>query len=294
MRALSLTSRKLPYAIAGVVALCASAVAGGQTSVPTGTVVGIVTASGANAQTIKAAHVLVQMWRVDPTSSAVRDSACNAWLADKVVWLQANEELESPSGMNLAGTQLGRDVEILHSLYALRRDTVRSADDGTYTFTDVPPGAYTVIADTYAGDKFLQWNAAVGVLPKFTTRADLGADIVAENQYCVLSNEDSTAGKIYELKDLDRLIQPVGALGVGSQDYPVVHNGRLEVAFVVNENGIPDLETVTVKSSNNSFTVAAARDFVGRMRFSVPTVHGRPVKVRTGFVVQSVMQIRSR
>jgi len=293
MRVLSLTSRKLPYAIAGVAALCASAVARGQTSAPTGNVVGVVTASGANAQTIKAAHVLVQMWRVDARSSAVRDSACNAWLADKTAWLQATEELESPSGMSLAGTPAGQDVQILRSLYALRRDTVRSADDGTYTFTDVPPGAYTVVADTYAGDKFLQWNADVGVLPKFTTRADLGPASLAENQYCALASEDSAPAKIYDPKDLDRPIKPIGPPDAAGNDFPVVRDGSLVIAFVVNENGTPDLETVTIKSSTMPFSVADARNFVAKIRFTSPTVHGRPVKVRSGFVIRSIIKSRS-
>ncbi|HWG32858.1 MAG TPA: carboxypeptidase-like regulatory domain-containing protein [Gemmatimonadaceae bacterium] len=292
---MSLTSRKLPYAIAAVVALCTGAVAGGQTSAPTGSVVGVVTAGGANAQTIKAAHVLVQMWRADATSNAVRDSACNAWLADKVVWLQANEELESPSGMNLTGTQLGRDVEILHSLYALRRDTVRSADDGTYTFTDVPPGAYTVTADTYAGDKFLQWNADVGVLPKFTTHADLGAGIVAENQYCTLANAGPAPAEIYETKDLDRPITPIGPPDPSGNDFPVIRDGSVAIAFVVDELGIPDLQTVTIKRSTIPLSLADARNIVAKLRFTVPTVHGRPVKVRSGLGIgiRSVMERRA-
>jgi len=275
-------------------ALSASGMADGQTSVSTGgRVVGVVTASGPNAETIKAAHVLVQMWRADAITSAVRDSACNAWLADKTAWLQATEELESPSGMSLTGTHAGQDVEILHSLYALRRDTVRSGDDGTYTFADVPPGAYTVVADTYAGDKFLQWNADVGVLPKFTTRADLGASSLAENQYCPVAGEDSAAAKIYEPKDLDQPIKPIGPPDAASNDFPVVRNGALEIDFVVNENGIPDLQTVTIKSSTMPFSVADARNLVAKIRFTSPTVHGRPVKVRSGFVIRSIIQSHS-
>lgn len=279
----------LQICAAALIASCPGITAAAQSPAANGRVDGVVTATGPNAQTIKAAHVLVQMWRADATTSAARDSACSAWLADKNAWLQATEEVESPSGVSLTGTRVGQDVNILHSLYALRSDTVRTGDDGAFTFADVPPGAYTVVAETFAGDKFLQWNADVGVLPKFTTRADLGANSLAENQYCAQSSADSADGRIYDSKDLDQPLRPLGRYGSGSQEYPVVHGGRLEVSYVVNENGVPDLETVTVKSTGANFSVAEAREFVSKLRFSPPTVHGRPVKARDGFVVQAIM-----
>lgn len=140
--------------------------------VRTGSVTGRVTAQGPKGETIKAAKVLVQLWTTDGTTSAARDAACSAWLSDKTVWLQAKQEIESPSEMNLAGTPVGHDVELLHSLMALRRDTARTNSDGDFTFNKVPFGAYTVEAEVYANDKFVQWSKDVGVIPGAAARAD--------------------------------------------------------------------------------------------------------------------------
>ncbi|MDQ6737951.1 MAG: hypothetical protein M3Z30_09660, partial [Gemmatimonadota bacterium] len=108
-----------------------------------GTVTGQVTAKGANGETLNAANVLVQLWSLDEATSAARESACAAWLSDKSAWLQARQEVEYPSGMDLTGTPVGHDVSLIRSLMTLRRDTVRSDAKGNFSFNKVPFGAYT-------------------------------------------------------------------------------------------------------------------------------------------------------
>lgn len=95
-----------------------------------GTVSGQVTATGAHGETIDAGNVLVQLWSLDEATSAAREAACSARLADKSSWLQARQEVEYPSGMDLSGTPVGNDVALIRTLMGLRRDTVRSDAKG--------------------------------------------------------------------------------------------------------------------------------------------------------------------
>ncbi|MFI5239840.1 MAG: hypothetical protein ACHQQP_08515, partial [Gemmatimonadales bacterium] len=119
-----------------VLAFAGPATLGGQTT--GGSVSGHITASGANGATIKGANVLVTLWTTDATTEAKRDSACAMWLADKTIWMQAKGEAESPSGVNWTGTAVGNDLNMLNSLLALRRDTVRADAEGAYSFASVP------------------------------------------------------------------------------------------------------------------------------------------------------------
>lgn len=162
--------------------------AGAQTpGVPTGSVRGVVTATTTSGDTVGASGVLVSLWTTDATTEALRDSACATWLADKTTWLQARQELATPSGIDWTGTKMAKDVSLLTALLALRRDTTRTNADGEFAFVDVPLGAYTVEAETFATNQFLQWNRDVAAIPYIVTMVRLDPGTLAENQYCSTS-----------------------------------------------------------------------------------------------------------
>jgi len=250
---------------------------------PAGTVTGTVTAVGANGQTIKAANVLISLWTTDATTEAKRDSACAMWIADKTVWMQAKSEAESPSGVNLAGTALGNDVAELNSLLALRRDTVRSDANGDFTFASLPFGAYTIEAETFANNKFLQWSKDVPVIPGRKTHVDLNASTLAENQYCPSPQGGAGSDQVYNARDLDAPLRILsGGVDASQSD---AQNGTVTIDFVVDANGVPDQSTVVVKSTTGASVAAdAARTIVSSLRYSKPTVKGNAVRAEIEYV----------
>jgi hypothetical protein len=254
-----------------------------------------VTAAGAKGDTIRVANALVQLWTTDATTTALRDSACTAWLADKTVWLQAREELDAPSGMSIADTPLGRDVDLLHSLVAVRRDTVRTSADGSFTFRNVSVGAYTVEAEVFANDKFLQWSSDAGVIPREKVHVSLDPSVLAENQYCAASTASPSAQstKIYDIKDLDRPLVPIDARAFDPSDIPIVPEGSFVIDFVVDERGFPDLATTRVESASYAFSAADARNVIANLRFEPPTVHGKRVRVLNKLAIGVTISSRS-
>jgi len=109
------------------------------------------------------------------------------WLADKTTWLQARQELASPSGIDWTGTKMSQDLKLLTELTALRRDTTHTNANGEFAFNDVPIGAYTVEAEAFATNRFLQWNRDVAAIPYVVTMVRLDPSTLAENQYCSTS-----------------------------------------------------------------------------------------------------------
>ncbi len=251
-----------------------------------GSVAGVVSANGPNNQTIKLANVLVQLWSTDERTAAARDAACAAWLSDKSVWLQAKQEFEYPSTMPLAGTPVGHDVDVLRTLMALRRDTVRTDADGGFTFQKVPFGAYTVEAEAVANDKFVQWAKDVGVIPALPARVDLGAESVVENQYCSLSAPAAGVEQIYETGSLDRPLLLMSHRNVDISETPSLRNSSrpIKISFVVGEDGIPDLSSVRV--TQGGLPDDEARKLVAANTYAPPTVHGKSVKARTELGLQ--------
>lgn len=162
--------------------------AGAQTpGVPTGTVRGVVTATTVSGDTVGASGVMVSLWTTDATTEAMRDSACATWLADKTTWLQARQELATPSGIDWTATKMAKDLSLLTELMALRRDTTRTNGNGEFAFADVPLGAYTVEAETFATNQFLQWNRDIAAIPFVVTVVRLDPGTLTENQYCSTS-----------------------------------------------------------------------------------------------------------
>jgi|GEM_PF-1770292 len=267
----------------GCAAVLAAAPAVARAQMPAGTVTGTVTAVGANGQTIKAANVLISLWTTDATTEAKRDSACAMWIADKTVWMQAKSEAESPSGVNLAGTALGNDVAELNSLLALRRDTVRSDANGDFTFASLPFGAYTIEAETFANNKFLQWSKDVPVIPGRKTHVDLNAGTLAENQYCPSPQGGAGSDQVYNARDLDAPLRILsGGVDASQSD---AQNGTVTIDFVVDANGVPDQSTVVVKSTTGASVAAdAARTIVSSLRYSKPTVKGNAVRAEIEYV----------
>lgn len=267
----------------GCAAVLAAAPAVARAQMPASTVTGTVTAVGANGQTIKAANVLISLWTTDATTEAKRDSACAMWIADKTVWMQAKSEAESPSGVNLAGTALGNDVAELNSLLALRRDTVRSDANGDFTFASLPFGAYTIEAETFANNKFLQWSKDVPVIPGRKTHVDLNASTLAENQYCPSPQGGAGSDQVYNARDLDAPLRILsGGVDASQSD---AQNGTVTIDFVVDANGVPDQSTVVVKSTTGASVAAdAARTIVSSLRYSKPTVKGNAVRAEIEYV----------
>ncbi|MEO7041631.1 MAG: hypothetical protein ABI035_05155 [Gemmatimonadaceae bacterium] len=273
---------------ATIVSLCCATllaavpnVAEGQ--MPAGSVTGAVTAPGANGQTIKGANVLVTLWTTDATTEAKRDSACAMWLANKTIWMQAKGEAESPSGVNWTGTAVGNDLRALNSLLALRRDTVRSNENGEFTFASVPFGAYTIEAETFASNKFLQWTKDAPVIPGRKTRVDLDASTLAENQYCPTPDGGVGSDQSYNTSDLDAPLKILS--GAVDASPSATQNGTVTIDFVVDASGVPDPSTVVVNSTTGApVTADAARDIVAKLRYSKPTVKGKPVRVKAEYV----------
>ena len=176
--------------VAGIVLVTATraTVVGAQTpTAPSGTVRGVVTAATMSGDTVGASDVMVSLWTTDATTEALRESACATWLADKTTWLQARQELASPSGINWSGTKMAQDLKLLTELMSLRRDTTRTDASGGFTFNDVPLGAYTVEAEAFATNRFLQWNRDIASIPYVVTMVRLDPSTLAENQYCSTS-----------------------------------------------------------------------------------------------------------
>ncbi|MEO9225381.1 MAG: energy transducer TonB [Gemmatimonadaceae bacterium] len=259
--------------------------AGAQAGMPAGTVNGVITAKGANGATVKGANVLVQLWTTDATTEAKRDTACAMWLANKTVWMQAKGEAESPSGVNWTGTAVGNDLQALNSLLALRRDTVRADANGEFSFASVPFGAYTIEAEMFANDKFLQWSKDAAVIPNTTTRVQLDASTLAENQYCPVSSGSSTSAngeKVYELSDLDK---PVAVVSGGAASLAPSTPNSFTLSVVVDPNGAPVMNTVTVKSTTGSpVTDRDAMGVVRNLKFSKPMVSGNAVSARIDYI----------
>lgn len=248
-----------------------------------GSVTGHVTAPGPNGETIKGANVLVQLWTTDANTEAKRDSACAMWLADKTIWMQAKGEAESPSGVNWTGTAVGNDLNLLNSLLALRRDTVRADANGVYTFASVPFGAYTVEAEMFANNRFLQWTKDAPVIPGRLTRVELDGSTLAENQYCPISAGSASGDQVYNSRDLDTPLKIVsGAMDVSPS---ATQNGTVTIDFVVDGNGVPDQSTVTVKETTGApVTVDDARTIVSKLRYSQPMVKGKAVRANAEYV----------
>lgn len=264
------------------------ALAGAQSGLPAGAISGVVTAKGADGTTIKAANVLVQLWTTDATTEAKRDTACALWLANKTIWMQAKGEAESPSGINWTGTAVGNDLRTLNSLLALRRDTVRTDANGEFNFASVPFGAYTIEAEMFANNKFLQWSKDDAVIPNTTTRVQLDASTLAENQYCPMSTSPSAGGaaedgaaKVYEAKDLDKRLTVVSG---GAASLPASAPNSVTLSLVVDQSGAPVMRTVVVKSTAGAPVAEdAARGLVQNLRFSQPTVSGNAVSARIDY-----------
>lgn len=254
-------------------------------AITAGSVHGIVTATGTAGQTIYASNVLVQLWTTDAATEAKRDTACAMWTANKSIWMQAKGEAEAPSGINWTGTAVGNDLAVLNSLLALRRDTVRTNANGEYTFASVPFGAYTVEAETYANNKFLQWSMDVPVIPGRTTRIDLDPSTLLENQYCTVVAKPAGAApdtaKVYTVKDLDNPLRQLAVPatrsdGAGAAS-PHQTAGQTAIEFVIDPQGVPEPQSVKVTSGN--MDIALARTLAQNLRFSPPTVHGVPARV---------------
>ncbi|MEO9116855.1 MAG: hypothetical protein ABI311_11880 [Gemmatimonadaceae bacterium] len=154
---------------------------------PSGTVRGVVTATTMSGDTVGASNVQVTLWTIDATTEATRDSACTAWQADKNTWLQARDEIATPSGIDWTGTKMAKDVNLLTTLMALRRDTTRTNDNGEFVFENVPLGAYTIEAETFATNQFLQWSRDVASIPNVVTMVRLDPASLAANQYCSMA-----------------------------------------------------------------------------------------------------------
>jgi hypothetical protein len=263
---------------------CLPALAAAQAGAPTGTISGVVTAKGANGEDIKGANVLVQLWTTDAATEAKRDTACALWLANKTVWMQAKGEAESPSGINWNGTAVGNDLTALNSLLALRRDTVRTNANGEFTFTSVPFGAYTIEAEMFANDKFLQWSKDAAVIPNTTMKVQLDASTLAENQYCPISSSDAAAAggaKVYEVAELDK---PVTVVSGGAESLVAGAPNSFTLSVVVGPDGAPVMRSVTVKSTTGaSVSDRDAMGVVRDLRFSKPTAGGKPVSARIDY-----------
>jgi hypothetical protein len=191
--------------------------------------------------------------------------------------------------MDLTGTPVGRDVDVLKSLMALRRDTTRTNANGEFTFENVPFGAYTVEAEAYANDKFMQWSADAAVIPNVTARVTLDGKVLSENQYCAATAAPDTS-KIYNENELD---QPLEFARVANDAAPpfgrgaVVttlssdadHSRDVTIEFVVARDGVPDPHSV--KLTKGSISMSAAERLIDNMRFRPPTVQGVPVNART-------------
>jgi hypothetical protein len=276
--------------IAGVIMFGSETLDAQSTAMPGGSVSGVVTATGANGETINAANVLVQLWTTDVETDAKRDSACATWLADKTTWLQAKGEMDTPSGVSWTGTPIGRDLALLQSLMALRRDTVRADANGTFIFPSVPFGAYTIEAEMYANDKFLQWSKDAAVIPNTITRVTLDASTLAENQYCETSSAvgsasagSSGAGRVYDAKDLDKPLTLTS--GGANSTSSTSDNGTVTIDFVVNASGAPDLQTVRVRQTTGGpIAVDDARTIVSKLRYSAPMVKGVAVRANAEYV----------
>jgi hypothetical protein len=269
-----------------------------------GRIVGIVTAQDPHGVAIHAPNVLVELWTTDAATSAARDAACAAWVADKMSWTQAKGELESPSGMDLTGTPVGRDVDVLKSLMALRRDTTRTDANGEFTFENVPFGAYTVEAEAYANDKFMQWSADAAVIPNVTARVTLDGKVLSENQYCAATAAPDTtasgsptadASRIYNEKDLDHPLHAASPSFADNRFAAVgalvpEHSNDATIEYVVNQDGRPD--PVSIKVTQGSVSASDAERAVATQQFDPPTVHGVPVKVHAvmhlGFAVVGI------
>ena len=151
---------------------------------PASTVRGVVSVTTMSGDTVGASDVMVTLWTTDATTEALRDSACTAWLADKPTWLQAREEIAKPSDSDWTGTKMASDVNLLTRLMALRRDTTHTNENGEFAFENVPPGAYTVEAETFVTNQFLQWTRDIAALPSLVTTVRLDPSTLAENQFC--------------------------------------------------------------------------------------------------------------
>ncbi len=239
-----------------------------------------------------AANVLVQLWALDGNTSAARDAACAGWLADKTLWVQAKQEVEYPSEMNLSGTPVGNDVALLRTLMTLRRDTVRTDGNGAFSFNKVPFGAYTLEAEAVANDKFVQWTRDIAVIPIRPTSVDLGADTFGENQYCTLAAPASDTAKVYDAIELDRELIPIHPGTIDIATMPSFRSAALpiEIDFVIDEQGVPIEESVRVVTG--SVAIADARTYVQGMKYSPPMRHGKPVKARGSIGVRFEKTVR--
>jgi hypothetical protein len=182
---------------------------------------------------------------------------------------------------------------------ALRRDTTHTDANGTYTFKSVPFGAYTVEAETFANDKFLQWSMDAPVLPGRATRIDLGPSTLAENQYCTVSSGADASGsagdaKVYDVKELDK---PLTILSGGPDPSAATPapNEAVTISFVVDATGKPELSTVSVKrNGGNTMTVDDAKTLVAKLRYSVPMLKGVPVSARVEYLAPAASSGRRR
>lgn len=268
------------------VALTVSAAGAQSAAMPPGNVSGVVTAKGANGEIIKGANVMVELWTTDAATEAKRDSACAMWLADKTIWLQAKGEAESPSGINWTGTAVGNDLALLNSLLALRRDTVHTDANGEFRFASVPFGAYTIEAEMYANNKFLQWSRDAAVIPNTTTHVQLDQSALAENQYCQVSAGNSGGDQAYNASDLDKPLTLLS--GAPAPSTAANSSATVTIDFVVDANGIPDPQTVQVKHSTGAaVSVDDARNIVSKLRYSQPTVKGAAVRANVEYVAPS-------
>lgn len=256
-----------------------------------GRISGAVSALGVKGDAVKAANVLVQLWRVDSRTTGSGGTACSAWSSDNGAWIAARQELDDPSGIDISATRVGSDVTILRSLLAMRLDTVRTNGDFFFIFRDVPPGAYTVQAEALANGTFVQWVADVVVRRNAVTPADLNSSEMRENQFCAVSADTSNLDRVYDAREVDKPLEVIG--GFASLQFPSLKlGGSVTITFVVNEAGIPDISSVSVTPVPQYVTKQVAQDFASRIRFASPTVHGHPVKVRTAFTIRKLESMK--
>jgi hypothetical protein len=257
-----------------------------------GRIIGKISGTRFGADTIVGANVLVNLWRIDPITTAQRDSACNLWRMDRDAWMRARGEVHSPSGVPIAQPAINTDVRLLSSLLASRVDTVRTDADGQFTFDRVPFGAYLVEAETFANKQVMQWTREAPVVPAHATRVSLDPTVLMENQYCaqpirgVVASRTAASGReIYDEADLDARLsetrQRIDRNLVGAPYGPYEPQPRITVAFVVGQTGVPDLSTVKIVSTiGPTVTKDAAILRVRLFHYSVPMVHGKAVRAR--------------
>ena len=261
---------------------------------PAGTLSGVVSATTVKGDTIRVPNVLVHLWRMDAATEALRDSACAAWKLDRASWLGAKQELLSPMGMDMAGTQAGRDLHILRALVALPHDTTRTGADGAFAFRDVADGGYTLEAEVYANDTFMQWSRTAVVLPQLATRADLSSAVLSDNQFCgPATGVPDGESRVYDARELDAELKLVhGAWGDYLRNLPPPGTSDATIEFTVSATGVPDGASVVVHGAPSLDFERAVAAAITRMRFAPPLHNGHAVAARGRIMMRATVDLR--